>query len=233
MITAFFIGLFSTVHCLGMCGGMVGAMTMSLKPNIRNNPLYLGVYTFFYNFGRISSYALMGLLFGLFGQIIRDALLPENGLVVMRTITSLLIIAMGFFIAGWFPQFSRIEKIGIPVWRFLQPMSERLLPVRNIWQAFLFGAVWGWLPCGLVYYALLMSPGNDGAINSALFMFFFGLGTMTPMIAAGFVVGKFTRFKNSNNLRIASGLLLILMGFIGMYLALKPEIRHQLHFYPY
>lgn len=216
-----------------MCGGMVGAMTMSLEPSIRQRPLYLATFTFAYNIGRIASYTLMGLLLGLFSQVIRDALMPDNGLVIMRTISSLLIIAMGFYIAGWFPQFSRIEKIGAPMWRFLQPIGVKLLPVRNIWQAFLFGGIWGWLPCGLVYYVLLISPANDGALNSAIFMFSFGLGTLVPMMFAGFLVGKFARLKKSYNIRVVSGILLITMGLVGIFLSLNPELRHQLHFNPF
>ena len=216
-----------------MCGGMLGAMSMSLEPRIRETPILLASFTLAYNLGRISSYVAMGFLFGLFGEVIRDSLMPENGLMVMRIIASLLIIAMGFFIAGWFPQFSIIEKLGAPIWRFLQPVGVRLLPVKNIGQAFLFGGIWGWLPCGLVYYALLISPANDGAINSALFMLFFGLGTLMPLMCAGIIVGKLARLRQSYKIRITSGVLLIVMGLIGIWLIMNPALLHHLHFHPF
>ena len=230
MTIAFLIGLFSTLHCFGMCGGLVGAMTMSLEPKIRNNQSQLGLYTLAYNTGRIASYVVAGFLVGWFGQTLRDFLMPEEGVAILRLIASLLIIAMGFFIAGWFPQFSRIEKIGTPLWRYLQPLAQKLLPVKSLWQAFLFGAVWGWLPCGLVYYVLLISPANDGAINSALFMLFFGLGTLLPLMSAGFLTGRLAPLQNSQKIRHLAGVVLIIMGIISLLLAVHPDAHRYLQF---
>lgn len=235
MTVAFLIGLFSSLHCFGMCGGLVGAMTMSLTPDIRKNTTQLGLYTFAYNAGRISSYALAGFMVGYFGQILRDFLMPKEGVAVLRLIASLLIIAMGFYIAGWFPQFSqkfsKIEKLGVPLWKILQPIGQRLLPVNNLGQAFLFGAVWGWLPCGLVYYVLLLSPAKDGAINAALFMLFFGLGTLIPMMAAGFLSGRLAPIRQSQKIRYFSGIILILMGLVSLFLATDPDAHRYLQFH--
>ena len=231
MTIAFLIGLFSALHCFGMCGGLVGAMTMSLDPTIRQQPAQLGLYTFAYNTGRIASYVVAGFLVGWFGQALRDLLMPEDGIAVLRLIASILIIAMGFYIAGWFPQFSKIEKIGAPLWKILQPLGQRLLPVNNIWQAFLFGAVWGWLPCGLVYYVLLVSPAKDGALNASLFMLLFGLGTLIPMMAAGFLSGRLAPIRQSQKIRYFSGLVLIAMGVISLFLATDPDVHRYLQFH--
>jgi len=231
MTVAFLIGLFSAFHCIGMCSGLVGAMTMSLAPNIRKNTSHLGLYTLTYNLGRLSSYATAGFLVGWFGQTIRDVLMPDEGIAIARLIASILIIAMGFYIAGWFPQFSKIEKIGAPLWRYLQPFGQKLLPVKNLWQAFLFGAVWGWLPCGLVYYVLLIAPANDGAGSSALFMLLFGLGTLLPMMASGFLTGRLAPLRQSQKIRIFSGIVLIIMGLISLWLASDPDAHHYLHFH--
>ncbi len=235
MTIAFLIGLFSSLHCFGMCGGLVGAMTMSLTPDIRKNTTQLGLYTLAYNAGRISSYVVAGLLVGYFGQVLRDFLMPDDGIAVLRLIASLLIIAMGFYIAGWFPWFSQkfsiIEKIGVPLWKVLQPIGQRLLPVKNIWQAFLFGAVWGWLPCGLVYYVLLISPAKDGALNSAFFMLAFGLGTLIPMMAAGFLTGRLAPLRQSQKIRYFSGTVLIIMGVISLLLATEPDAHRYLRFH--
>ncbi len=231
MLVAFLIGLFSSLHCFGMCGGLVGAMTMSLSPDIRKDASKLGFYTFAYNAGRIMSYVMAGFLTGWFGQALKDFLLPENGIGILRLIASILIIAMGFYIAGWFPKFSNIEKIGTPLWKILQPIGQRLLPVTNLWQAFLFGAVWGWLPCGLVYYVLLISPVNDGALNAAFFMLAFGLGTLAPMMAAGFLTGRLAPFSASQKIRYLSGSVLIIMGTISLMLTIYPESHRLLQFH--
>lgn len=231
MTVAFLIGLFSALHCFGMCGGLVGAMTMSLDAGIRKNTSQLGLYTLAYNSGRMTSYVVAGFLVGWFGQTLRDLLMPDEGVAVLRLIASLLIIAMGFYIAGWFPQFSRIEKIGTPLWRHLQPVGQRLLPVKSLWQAFLFGAVWGWLPCGLVYYVLLISPAKDGAANAALFMLFFGLGTLLPMMAAGFLTGRLAPFRQSQKIRYLSGSVLVIMGIVSLWLATDSSAHQVLHFH--
>ncbi|WP_299879139.1 sulfite exporter TauE/SafE family protein [uncultured Cocleimonas sp.] len=230
MLIAFVVGLLSTIHCIGMCGGLVGAMTMSLSSDIRGQKLQLLQYTLAYNLGRILSYVFAGILIGLLGQVFKDFIMPEHGIGLLRLIASIMIIAMGFYIAGWFPQFSRIEKIGAPIWSLLQPLGQKLLPVDRIWKAFFFGMVWGWLPCGLVYYMLLMSPANDGAINSALFMLAFGLGTLLPLMSTGLLTGKITQFRNSKKIRYLSGLLLIIMGIVSLLLAIYPNLHHQLHF---
>ena len=235
MTVAFLIGLFSALHCFGMCGGLVGAMTMSLEPNTRQKPASLGLYTFAYNAGRMSSYVVAGFLVGWFGQTLRDLLMPDEGVAILRLLASLLIIGMGVYIAGWFPwfsqKFSRIERVGVPLWRYLQPIGQRLLPVKSLWQAFLFGAVWGWLPCGLVYYVLLLSPAKDGATNAALFMFFFGLGTLLPMMAAGFLTGRLAPLRQSQKIRYLSGIILIIMGLVSLWLATDPNAHQVLHFH--
>jgi len=235
MAIAFLIGLVSTLHCFGMCGGLVGAMTMSLSSEIRKNTAQLGLYTLAYNSGRISSYVIAGFLVGWFGQAVREILMPENGIGVLRLIASFLIIGMGFYIAGWFPRFSQkfslIEKIGIPLWRVLQPIGQKLLPVQNIGQAFLFGAVWGWLPCGLVYYVLLMAPANDNAFSAASFMLAFGLGTLLPMMSAGFLTGRLAPLRQSQKIRYFSGTILIIMGIISLLLATYPNAHQYLRFH--
>ena len=231
MTIAFLIGLASTLHCFGMCGGLVGAMTMSLKPSIREQPAQLGLFTFAYNIGRITSYVIAGFLIGWFGLALRSLLMPEEGIAVLRLISSLLIIAMGFYIAGLLPQFSNIEKIGTPLWKILQPIGQRLLPVKSLWQAFLFGVVWGWLPCGLVYLVLLMSPASDGAINSALFMLLFGLGTLAPMMATGFLSGRLAPIQHAKKIRYFAGLVLVIMGIISLLLAVSPEAHQYLQFH--
>ncbi len=72
MLVAFVVGLLSTIHCIGMCGGLVGAMTMSLNSDIRGHKLQLLQYTLAYNIGRIVSYVFAGILIGLLGQVFKD-----------------------------------------------------------------------------------------------------------------------------------------------------------------
>ena len=137
------VGLFSALHCVGMCGGIVGALTFSLPAQARQDLKRLLVFSLAYNVGRILSYTLAGALFGWLG-----ALVFANGNAglaawLLRAAAAVVTVAVGFYIAGWFPRFASVERLGEPLWRALEPVGRRLLPVRTPARAVLFGAVWG------------------------------------------------------------------------------------------
>ncbi len=218
-ISAFFVGLFSTVHCLGMCGGIIGALTFSLPEHIRSNRWRLIPYVSAYNIGRITSYSLAGALAGgLGGNII--GLLPTYGHLILQLTASILMIGIGLYLAGWFPNFVRIEHIGKPIWKKLEPISQKLIPVKSPGHAYLFGFVWGWLPCGLVYTALIWSATASSAKDGALLMLAFGAGTLPAVMIAGILTGWFTRLIRTSYIRPIIGLIIIIMALITGYLAL-------------
>ena len=218
-ISAFFVGLFSTVHCLGMCGGIIGALTFSLPEEIRSSRKRLIPYVAAYNFGRISSYSLAGALAGgLGGNLI--ALSPAYGHLVLQLFASILMIGIGLYLAGWFPALVKIEHIGKPIWKKLEPISQKLIPVKSPVHAFLFGAVWGWLPCGLVYTALIWSTTAGGAKDGALLMLAFGAGTLPAVMIAGILTGWFTRLIRSTYVRPLVGITIIGVALVTGYLAI-------------
>ena len=219
-ISAFFIGLFSTLHCVGMCGGIIGALTFSLPEHIRNNRWRLIPYVSAYNFGRITSYTLAGALAGSFGENI-VALAPQKGHLVLQLFATILMVGIGLYLAGWFPAFAKIEHIGKPIWKKLEPISQKLIPVKSPSHAYLFGIVWGWLPCGLVYTALIWSSTASSAKDGALLMLAFGAGTLPTVMIAGILTGWFVRLSRSKYIRPLVGLTVIAMALITGYLALQ------------
>jgi sulfite exporter TauE/SafE len=233
MTIPFLIGLLSAVHCFGMCGGIVGALTMSLTPEIRSKNSQLFYYSLAYNFGRMTSYIIAGLLIGLLGETLVSLLAPEQGLSFLRFLAALIVILLGLYLGGWLPKLAFIERLGAPAWKKLQPVGQRLLPVNNPLQAFLFGVVWGWLPCGLVYYALLLSMAEGSALNGGIYMMMFGLGTLAPMLLASMLAGKLNHLFKSVIMKRISGGLLILMGLVSLILLYNPSILHSLHFMPH
>lgn len=218
-ISAFFVGLFSTVHCLGMCGGIIGALTFSLPEHIRNNRLRLIPYVSAYNFGRITSYCVAGALVGGLGDNIAR-LSPAYGHLILQLFASVLMIGIGLYLAGWLPAFAKIEHIGKPIWKKLEPISQKLIPVKSPSHAFLFGLVWGWLPCGLVYTALVWSTTAGSAKDGLLLMLAFGMGTLPAVMIAGILTGWFTRFIRAPYVRPIIGMIIILIALITGYLAL-------------
>lgn len=217
VLAPFLIGLASALHCVGMCGGIIGALSLSLPPAVRARRSRLFGYTLTYSLGRIASYALAGALLGGLGGGLFGLLSPEFGHTLLRTVAALLLIGMGLYLAGWFPKFARLEKIGTPLWRRLEPLGQRLLPVRTPFAALGFGLVWGWLPCGLVYSTLLWSASSGSAGLGALYMVAFGLGTLPAVVTTGMLAGWITRLTRSPAARSAIGLSLVLFGLASLW----------------
>ncbi|MDY7220109.1 sulfite exporter TauE/SafE family protein [Denitrificimonas sp. JX-1] len=205
LASAFTLGLLGAGHCLGMCGGLMGALTLSIPEAQRHkrSRIIIG-----YNLGRVCSYAIAGFLFGLLGWAVEQT----PAAMAMRVIAGLLLISLGLYLAGWWHGLTRIENIGRHLWTYIQPIASRLLPVKSMPHAVLLGALWGWLPCGLVYSTLFWTASQGNASTSALLMFTFGLGTWPVLLASGFAAEKMTAFLRKKNVRYTAGTLVILYG---------------------
>ena len=205
LLSAFILGLLGGGHCLGMCGGLMGALTLAIPPEQRTRRFRLLLA---YNLGRILSYGLAGLLIGLAGWAVANS--PAATL--LRAIAALLLIAMGLYLAGWWSGLTRIEALGRGLWRHIQPFAQKLLPVSNVPRALLLGALWGWLPCGLVYSTLLWSASQGSSTNSALLMLAFGVGTWPVLLATGLAAERLTALLRKRGVRMAGGVLVMLFG---------------------
>ncbi|WP_060479553.1 MULTISPECIES: sulfite exporter TauE/SafE family protein [Pseudomonas] len=203
--SALILGLLGGGHCLGMCGGLMGALTLAIPPEQRGRRLRLLVA---YNLGRVVSYACAGLLLGLAGW----AVASSPAAMALRVVAALLLIAMGLYLAGWWNGLTRIEALGRGLWRVIQPAACRLMPVSSLPQALLLGALWGWLPCGLVYSTLLWAASQGSAGYSAALMLAFGLGTWPILLATGLAAQRVNAMLRRRSVRVAGGLLVILFG---------------------
>ena len=205
LISALILGLLGGGHCLGMCGGLMGALTLAIPPEQRGRRLQLLLA---YNLGRILRYATAGLLFGLAGW----AVASSPAAMLLRIVAGLLLISMGLYLGGWWSGLTRIEALGRGLWRHIQPVASRLLPVSSLPRALLLGALWGWLPCGLVYSTLLWAASQGDALDSGLLMLAFGLGTWPVLLATGMAAERLTALLRRRGVRMAGGLLVILFG---------------------
>ncbi|PCJ29965.1 MAG: hypothetical protein COA90_10790 [Gammaproteobacteria bacterium] len=211
--TAFLLGLFSTVHCIAMCGSVIGALTLSLPREVRESPRKMFPYIFNYNLGRLLSYGTAGAMVGL----LSSPLANFDGHTILRYLSFIVMIAMGLYLAGWFPKFARMERIGAPVWRWLQPIGQKLMPVKNRTQAFLLGMVWGWLPCGLVYAALAVAATSGDPVKGSLVMLAFGAGTLPAVMGAGLFTGMLAAMARIKHLRQIAGVSIILMALASAF----------------
>jgi sulfite exporter TauE/SafE len=205
LLSALMLGLLGGGHCIGMCGGLMGALTLAIPAEQRQRRLRLLLA---YNFGRVASYCLAGLLLGTAGWAVTGGAAAT----VLRSIAALLLIVMGLYLAGWWSGLTHVEGLGRLLWRRIEPVARRLLPVGTPARALLLGALWGWLPCGLVYSTLLWAASQGNALHSALLMLAFGLGTLPVLLATGLAAEKLTALLRRRGVRIAGGLLVILFG---------------------
>ncbi len=202
----------------------MGALTYSLPLGVRNHPRQLWPYIVLYNLGRLLSYAIAGALFGSLGAILYKTVSPHLGYLFLQYIAAMVMISVGLYIAGWFPKYAYIERLATPIWRRLEPIGRRLLPVSSPIQAFAYGLIWGWLPCGLVYSALLLTITSSGPLEGGLFMLAFGVGTLPAIMGIAMVAEKVVRYARNRSIRMLAGLFLIVLGLTGLLFA---EQLHQ------
>lgn len=213
LISAFVVGLLGGVHCVGMCGGIVGALSLGL-PSQRQLPLLIA-----YNLGRIGSYTVAGAVMGAMGFYF-SALLPvQNAQRILLAFAGIFMILLGLYLGGWWNLLTRIERLGGLLWRRIEPLGRGLLPVRSIRQALLLGVLWGWLPCGLVYSALVWTVSSGGASQGGLLMLAFGLGTLPNLLLMGVAAAQLQRWVRKPATRAVAGGLVILFGVWQLYSA--------------
>lgn len=208
-ITAFTVGLLGGVHCVGMCGGIVGALSFASQQNkkaVSGSLLYLLLS---YNIGRLTSYTIAGGLLGGLGWIVSiwsDIHIIQR---LLQLLAALFMLMMGLYISGWWMGLARLEKIGSHAWKFIQPVAQKLLPVTSSSRAFVLGLLWGWLPCGLVYSVLVWSVSAGSVVDGALLMLCFGLGTLPNLMAMGVFANQLKQFVQQTKVRAVAGIMVI------------------------
>ncbi len=221
-LVAFLMGLFSSMHCIGMCGSIIGTLTLSLKQEIRNSKSKLFPFVLNYNLGRITSYTLAGLLAGVLEYLFTMPLGAGHGHRLLQILSALIMTGAGLYIAGWFPHFAYIEKTGARIWKLLEPYGRKLIPVQTLAQAYLFGMIWGWIPCGLVYTAVALAATTGNILHSSLTMLFFGLGTLPAVAGVGIITSVLTRLSRMHRFKKIVGLLLIALALLAAFPWLNP-----------
>jgi sulfite exporter TauE/SafE len=227
-LVALLMGLFSAVHCLSMCGSIIGSLTLSLRREIREQKALLIPFVFSYNFGRIASYTLGGFLAGIAEHVLSMPLGEGHGHRILQIISALIMAGAGLHIAGWFPRFAYIEKAGGIVWKKIEPYGRRLVPVETLPKAFIFGMIWGWLPCGLVYTALALAATTGDVVRSTFTMLVFGVGTLPAVVGVGIMTSWMVRLSNMKKFRQAAGITLIALALLAAFPGLNPMVRHSL-----
>jgi sulfite exporter TauE/SafE len=176
------IGFVGSFHCIGMCGPI--AITLPI-PNSNNFKFFGG--RILYNFGRILSYALMGILLGFIGEKFAISGFQQTLSVVLGIII-LIIVVIPQKYRNRILSVSLIKRIIVPIKTAIGSLFK-----KNSYSSFLsIGFLNGFLPCGFVYVGLAGAISTGNAFNGMLFMIFFGLGTFPAMFAVS-IFGKFIK----------------------------------------
>ncbi|MEY3789362.1 MAG: hypothetical protein RLZ09_198 [Pseudomonadota bacterium] len=228
LVPVFLIGLLGGVHCLGMCGGIVGAFSVATPP-AKNFPIAVVTQTrsvgflpegslrvLAFNLGRIASYMVAGAVAGLLGSIpalIRITTLQSIG----YWLANVLLIALGLTLMNLWHGLARVESLGLWLWRRVQPLISRFLPVETVWQAAALGSLWGWVPCGMVYSVLMTALLTGSALHGALVMLAFGLGTLPLLFSMGLLGTRLQTNLQKPMVRTLAGLVVLSFGLLGMF----------------
>jgi sulfite exporter TauE/SafE len=232
LAAAFLVGLAGSVHCLGMCGGIAGALALGGPARHRVLVPLLN------SGGRITSYALAGALAGGLGWILAGGAAAGHaghgghgdhgghgalGMgMLFQLLTALLFIGIGLSMLTRLTPLRFIEQAGARLWRIVQPRAARLLPAGRVSGAWFAGMLWGWLPCGLVYTMLAAAATSGSPLRGAALMLAFGLGTTAAVAGAGMAAGSGRWMQQRHRLRKPAGALLLLFGLWTGWAAVAP-----------
>ncbi|MGA4606871.1 MULTISPECIES: sulfite exporter TauE/SafE family protein [Pseudoalteromonas] len=208
LLSAFVMGLAGSGHCLVMCGGIASSLQLASKQ------LSAVVVTLLYNIGRISSYALAGSLVALLGA----SLAKQNTslAIILQLMSGIFMVLVAIYVMRLASTLKWLESFAKSlIWQHIVKLNRYLVPVNTKTKAFCYGALWGWLPCGLVYSALTWTLQAKSATEGALIMLAFGIGTMPALIVIGQSAQLLQKFINHLVTRIIMGNLLI---WYGVYL---------------
>jgi len=204
LLAAVAIGFAGAGHCIGMCGGISAALTLGVK----HDDSRAITFSLAFNLGRLLSYTFIGALVGSLAAVIGlNSYLQES-----LFLAGFMLILMGLSIAQIWQGVRRIEVIGKGIWQYIQPLTKRLMPIKNLTQALALGMLWGWLPCGLIYSSLIWASSAGSWQESAMLMLAFGVGTLPANLASGILAQQMKALlRNAISQRIL-GLSMIALG---------------------
>lgn len=207
IISAFTAGLLGGVHCLAMCGGIATSLGASSRVHALRD-------AWLANIGRISGYTLAGLLAGGVGNaVMRVVQLPwlAQG---MRMLVGAVLILLALRLLFPHTRMALLSKPAQGLWRWLQPLQRKVMPINTPLKRFAAGALWGWLPCGLSTTMLGAAWLQGAALQGGLTMLAFGLGTLPLMIPLTWSGAAGARVLSRPAVRHWAGMLLLLAGVL-------------------
>lgn len=215
LISALILGLGGSFHCVGMCGPIALVL-----PVDRNNKLKALIQSSIYHLGRMITYAIMGLIFGMVGKGLYLAGFQQKVSILMGVIMILAVI----FPTNYLGKFN----LGKPLHELVGKLKTTLgayLKKQSYSSLFIIGLLNGLLPCGLVYMALIGAIATGHPIYGAIYMAIFGLGT-SPLLTGLILAGNFMSVKARNRINKVLPYFVVLVGVIFILRGLGLGIKY-------
>src|SRR5690606_37464348 len=169
--------------------------------------------------GRLTTYSLFGAAVGYFGVSAMQA--AGASLLWLRLVAGLLLLMMALYISRLWFGLIQLEELGQKLWRYVQPLAKKLLPLNSGIKAYGYGLCWGALPCGLVYSTLGWSLASGSLLQGALIMFSFGIGTLPAILLSGSAAQLLNKLKNTILLRYVIAVALAIYASYTIWLAIR------------
>lgn len=223
LTAAFLMGFLGSPHCLGMCGGLVTAFGLSMQ---EVSPAKRRALIGTYHLGRLLSYSLLGVIAGLAGTALLAPFMVGNSL--PRILLGLVLVFIGVTMLGA-PFLNKLERVGMRFWQWLTPLRKKVFPLTTFPRALMAGLLWGFLPCGLVYGALMMAVVGHSLTTGAMLMFVFGLGTVPMLVATQGTVNWLQGHIGRLRLRQVNGVVMVLSGLAVIAIPIMMQAMHGGH----
>jgi sulfite exporter TauE/SafE len=221
MLSALALGFLGSFHCIGMCGPIVLAL-----PNHYQHK-YVKIYSsLLYNMGRVITYGMLGLIFGLLGEGIYLGGMQQAVSIITGAVIIILVL---------FPYIlpAKMKQFSIMKYPLLKNAFSNLFKSESYSAYLLLGLINGLLPCGFVYIALSGALLMGDTLQGSIFMMLFGIGTIPAMFTLS-MAGSFVSLSFRNKIKksipylsVIVGLILILRGFNLGIPYVSPMMSHE------
>lgn len=216
-MAALLTGLLGATHCIGMCGSISAALSLSFPRQVQRSVPRRLLHLLAINLGRITSYTLIGALAGTLGKGSMAPLDADPALWFSSGLSIVVLFSLGLYYMGFTALLAPLEHIGHKLWRRVQPITLRIQPGAKWYTSYGSGFLWAFLPCGMVYGTAALAFASGSAVSGAQIMALFGLATLPALISAGFFAAELDKLLRQRWVRQSAGLCLIALALYFSY----------------
>ena len=210
IVTVAFLG--SVGHCIGMCGGIIVAYS-STKIDGRWSKYTQSIAHLIYSMGRITTYMLLGTIFGAIGGVVAFNNIANGTLTI---VAGVFMILAGLSLVGKLSFLTHLEH-SFSGSRWYQEIFRQVLRSKSLYSFYILGLLNGLLPCGLVYFFAVTAASTGSPFWGAFVMMIFGLSTVPALFSLGMFAGIFTKSSMRKTMMSLAAIVVIFYGFYTVY----------------